>query len=188
MQERALLQPFILERMQENTETDQQFTTIFETYYKRIYNYIAYRVSCRYTAEDLTSLVFEKTLSKLDSYSGEKAPFEVWLFAIARNVVNDYYRSRKRTSLFSLDTVMELVSGKKAPEDLLLEEERSTRLNHALDTLAVKERNVVALKFGADLKNKEIALLTGISESNVGVILYRSMRKLKSEIGSVDEL
>ncbi|MFD1909331.1 sigma-70 family RNA polymerase sigma factor [Paenibacillus rhizoplanae] len=58
----------------------------------------------------------------------------------------------------------------------------------ALDTLSPKERNLIALKFGADLKNTEIARITGISESNVGVILYRSMRKLKSEIGSVEEL
>ncbi|MFF2908660.1 sigma factor-like helix-turn-helix DNA-binding protein [Paenibacillus sp. NPDC057934] len=46
----------------------------------------------------------------------------------------------------------------------------------------------MALKFGAGLKNKEIASITGMSESNIGVILYRSMRKLKSEIGSVEQL
>ncbi|MNF04875.1 RNA polymerase sigma factor SigX [compost metagenome] len=58
----------------------------------------------------------------------------------------------------------------------------------ALDALSAKERNIVALKFGADLKNTEIASLTGMSESNVGVILYRSMKKLKAEIGSVEQL
>jgi RNA polymerase sigma-70 factor (ECF subfamily) len=188
VQERALLQPLLLDSLQESADIDGLFTTIFDTYYQRIYNYIAYRVSCRYMAEDLTSLVFEKTLSKLSGYSRDKAPFEVWLFAIARNVVNDHYRSLKRNRFFSLDAVRELVSGKKAPEELLLEEERNGRLSHALDTLGTKERNIVALKFGADLKNKEIALLTGMSESNVGVILYRSMKKLKSEIGSADEL
>lgn len=69
-----------------------------------------------------------------------------------------------------------------------MDSERSDRLNRALDTLSAKERNIIALKFGADLKNTEIARVTGISESNVGVILYRSMRKLKSEIGSVEGL
>ncbi|AIQ39630.1 sigma-70 family RNA polymerase sigma factor [Paenibacillus sp. FSL R7-0297] len=187
MQERAL-QPLIHERVRGNMETELQFAAIFETYYKRIFNYIAYRVSCRYTAEDLASQVFEKTLSKLSGYSMEKAPLEVWLFAIARNVVNDYYRSRARHRFFSLDTLRELVSGKKEPEALILDSERSDRLNRALDTLSAKERNIIALKFGADLKNTEIARVTGISESNVGVILYRSMRKLKSEIRSVEGL
>ncbi|WP_019913026.1 sigma-70 family RNA polymerase sigma factor [Paenibacillus sp. HW567] len=194
MQERALLQSFRQKSIKEETatdtaaETDRLFTTIFETYYTRIFNYTAYRVSCRYTAEDLTSLVFEKTLSKLHSYSPDKAPLEVWLFAIARNVVNDYYRSLKRTRFFPLEMIRELVSSRQVPEEQLLEGERSGQLSRALDTLSAKERNIVALKFGADLKNKEISSLTGISESNVGVILYRSMRKLKSEIGSVERL
>ncbi|MFE4710901.1 MULTISPECIES: sigma-70 family RNA polymerase sigma factor [unclassified Paenibacillus] len=190
MQERALLQSFGQIKQENDTvvDKDKLFTTIFETYYSRIFNYTAYRVNCRYTAEDLTSQIFEKTLSKLHSYSGEKAPFEVWLFAIARNVVNDYYRSQKRTRLFSLDAIRELVSTRQAPEERMLEGERSSGLNRALDTLAAKERNIVALKFGADLKNKEIASITGMSESNIGVILYRSMRKLKSEIGSVEQL
>ncbi|MDF9842089.1 MULTISPECIES: sigma-70 family RNA polymerase sigma factor [unclassified Paenibacillus] len=196
MQERALLQSFWHRKVKDedpaaaavSADTDRVFTSIFEDYYSRIFNYTAYRVSCRYTAEDLTSQVFEKTWSKLHSYSPEKAPFEVWLFAIARNVVNDYYRSRKRNLLFPLEAVRELVSGKKTPDEQLLEGERNNRLGMALDTLTAKERNIVALKFGADLKNTEIASLTGISESNVGVILYRSMKKLKAEIGSVEQL
>ncbi|WP_312027392.1 sigma-70 family RNA polymerase sigma factor [Paenibacillus typhae] len=171
-----------------SADTDRVFTSIFEDYYPRIFNYTAYRVSCRYTAEDLTSQVFEKAWSRLHSYSPEKAPFEVWLFAIARNVVNDHYRSRKRNLFFPLEAVRELVSGKKTPDEQLLEGERNNRLGMALEILTAKERNIVALKFGADLKNTEIASLTGISESNVGVILYRSMKKLKAEIGSVEQL
>lgn len=64
-------------------------TYIFETYYKRIYNYIYYRVNSNEEAEDLTSQVFEKVMLKIDTYSKDKANFEVWLFAIARNVIND---------------------------------------------------------------------------------------------------
>ncbi len=188
MQERALLHPYVKESIQDHTNIDALFTTIFETYYKRTFNYIAYRVSSLHTSEDLTSLVFEKTLTKLTTYSQEKAPLEVWLFAIARNVVNDHYRSQKRRSFFSLDVVKELVSSRKDPESLILQGERSDKLNEALNTLSTKERNIVALKFGANLRNTEIAQVTGISESNIGVILYRTMKKLKTEIGSVEQL
>ncbi|WNS41116.1 sigma-70 family RNA polymerase sigma factor [Paenibacillus sp. MMS20-IR301] len=187
MQERALL-PAVQEGIPERMDTELQFTEVFETYYKRIFNYIAYRVSCRYTAEDLASQVFEKTLTKLCGYSRDKAPLEVWLFAIARNVVNDHYRSQARHRWFPLEAIRELVSGRKEPEALILGIERSDRLNLALDKLSAKQRNMIALKFGADLKNTEIAQVMGISESNVGVILYRSLQKLKSEIGSVESL
>ncbi|MNJ03230.1 RNA polymerase sigma factor SigX [compost metagenome] len=51
-----------------------------------------------------------------------------------------------------------------------------------MQALKTKERHIVALKFGAGLKNVEIAQLLDISESNVGVMLFRVMKKLKLEL------
>lgn len=62
MQNRALLHPFMQEEIREETEIDRLFTEIFGAYYKRIFNYIGYRVSSIHTVEDLTSVVFEKIL------------------------------------------------------------------------------------------------------------------------------
>ncbi|MEK4344009.1 hypothetical protein [Paenibacillus sp. FSL P4-0184] len=106
-------------------------------------------------------MVFEKTLAKLSTYSQEKAPLEVWLFAIARNVVNDHYRSLKRRSFFSLDAVKELVSSRKDPESMILQGERNGKLINALNTLNSRERNIVALKFGANL-SRWLMLLIGM--------------------------
>lgn len=183
-QQRVLRQPLM---EQKNVITDCQpqmldFTSIFENYYKRIFNYISYRVNCRYTAEDLTSQVFEKVMIKLDSYSHQKSPLEVWMFAIARNVVNDYYRVQKRGKWFSLDAIKELVSSKKDPEVQYIVGESNDKLLQALNTLNARERHIVALKFGANLTNVQIAVLLDLSESNVGVILYRTMKKLKIQI------
>ncbi|WP_242843512.1 sigma-70 family RNA polymerase sigma factor [Clostridium tetani] len=141
-----------------------------------------YRVNCDYTTEDLTSQVFEKIMLKIKTYSESKSPFEVWVFAIARNVVNDYFRSLKKHKLFSLDTIKELVSKEKSPEGIVVTAETNAKLSKALDTLDKRERNIVALKFGANIKNKEIAQILDITESNVGVILYRTMKKLKIEM------
>ncbi|CDI48995.1 sigma 70 subunit of a RNA polymerase [Clostridium tetani 12124569] len=119
---------------------------------------------------------------KIKTYSESKSPFEVWVFAIARNVVNDYFRSLKKHKLFSLDTIKELVSKEKSPEGIVVTAETNAKLSKALDTLDKRERNIVALKFGANIKNKEIAQILDITESNVGVILYRTMKKLKIEM------
>lgn len=186
MQEHALPNPSVEKEMQEKMDREREFASIFEAYYKRVYNYIYYRVCCRHTAEDLTSQVFEKTMLKLDTYTRSKSPFEVWLLAIARNVVNDHFRSRKKHRFFSLDTLRELVSSKKDPEGLVIQGEDSDRLSKALNTLSAKERHLVALKFGGDLKNKEIAALLNMTESNVGVSLYRTMKKLKNEMEERD--
>ncbi|WP_411681991.1 sigma-70 family RNA polymerase sigma factor [Clostridium thailandense] len=157
-------------------------THIFETYYKRIYNYIYYRVNSNEEAEDLTSQVFEKVMLKINTYSNCKSPFEVWLFAIARNVINDYFRSLKKYNWFSIEKIKELISRESNPEDIVLIAETNDMLLKALRVLNDKERNIVALKFGGNLKNKEIAEILELTESNIGVILYRVMKKLKVEM------
>ncbi|MDD2447728.1 MAG: sigma-70 family RNA polymerase sigma factor [Tissierellia bacterium] len=167
---------------------EADFIYIFETYYKRIYNYIYYRINSHHWAEDLTSQIFERVMTRIDTYNKEKAPFEVWLFGIAKNVVNDYFRELKKDKVFSIDSIKELVSGKKSPEDIIEIKETNGELLRALKTLNMRERNIIALKFGANIKNIEIAEILNLTESNVGVILYRTMKKLKKELEKEEQI
>ena len=182
MQQIALVDILGKNKTREDLHEKNDFTYIFESYYKKVYNYIYYRVNCHYTAEDLVSQVFEKVMYKIDVYSKEKSPFEVWLFAIARNTVNDYLRSTTKYRFLSIDVIKDLVSRKKTPEDIIETTETNDELLKALKTLDVREQNIIALKFGAELKNVEIAEILDLTESNVGVILYRAMKKLKKEL------
>lgn len=161
---------------------EEDFAYIFETYYKRVYNYIYYRTNSYHGTEDLTSQIFEKVMIRIDTYNKAKGPFEVWLFGIAKNVVNDYFRSIKKQKVFPIDSIKELISTKKSPEDMIEIEETNKELLKALKVLDLRERNIIALKFGANLKNLEVAEILNLTESNVGVILYRSMKKLKKEL------
>ena len=175
-------QTTLINALDEKKSRDKDFTYIFETYYKRIYNYIYYRINCNEEAEDLASEIFEKAMIKINTYSEDKSPFEVWLFAIARNVINDYFRRLKKHKVFSMEKLKKLISTEKNPEDVFVKSETNDELLKALNILNTKERNIVAFKFGANLKNKEISEIMGITESNVGVILYRTMKKLKKEL------
>lgn len=166
----------------ENIDEKEEFIKIFELYYNRIYNYTFYRVNLQVVAEDLTSQIFEKIILKLNTYINEKSKFEIWMFTIARNTINDYFRKEKRHKIISIDSILDLVSKDKGPEELIINKERNNKLMKALDILDAKERNIIAYKFGADLKNIEIAKLLNISESNVGVKLHRIMKKLKNEM------
>lgn len=158
------------------------FAEIFELYYKRVYNYTYYRINSHEAAQDLTSQIFEKIMLKFDTYINEKSKFEVWMFTIARNTINDYYRRQKRNKIISIDNILDLVSRDKGPEDLIINQERNNKLENALNILDIEERNIIAYKFGAGLKNVEIAKILKVSESNVGVKLHRIMKKLKSEM------
>ncbi|MGP0586308.1 sigma-70 family RNA polymerase sigma factor [Paenibacillus timonensis] len=192
LQQRALF-PSVKEQDKRDQEertavsADTEFEVIFETYYTRIFKYIRFRVDCDYTAEDLTSQVFEKVLTRCGTFRADRSPFEAWLIAIARNTVNDYYRKQQRRKWFSLDLFKESPSREEGPEDRTLVREAETEMSRALQTLKPQERHVIALKFGAGLKNVQIAEFTGLSESHIGVMLFRAMKKLKLELEREDK-
>ncbi len=155
-----------------------EFDQIFDMYYKRVYKYICYRINNQSMAEEICSQVFEKVVLKYNTYSPEKSSFEVWLFAIARNCLTDYHRSNKKGIHLSLDSILDMISPEPSPEDEIITEDENRKLLVALSKLSGKERNIISMKFAAELKNSEIASLLGISGSHVGVVLYRSLKKL----------
>lgn len=81
---------------------EEFFVQVFNLYYKRIFNYTYYRINVKDDAEDLTSQIFQKVISKINTFNKDKAEFEIWLFAIARNTVNDYLRKSKIRKIVSL--------------------------------------------------------------------------------------
>lgn len=170
------------EKSYKDTTKEDEFADIFELYYKRLYNYTYYRVNSQEMAEDLTSNIFEKIMTKINTYKNEKAKFEVWVFTIARNTINDHFRKQKKHKIISIDSILDLVSKDKGPEEIIINKEQNNKLLNALNILDHNERNIIAYKFGADLKNIEIAKILNISESNVGVKLHRIMKKLKNEM------
>ena len=100
------------------------------------------------------------------------------MFTIARRVLQDYYR-KKRDDL-PLEQVTEQGMSEKL-EDLIEQNADFAQLSVLLSRLADREKELVALKYGAGLTNRAIARLSGISESNVGTILYRAVQTLRSE-------
>ncbi|TVX89863.1 sigma-70 family RNA polymerase sigma factor [Paenibacillus agilis] len=164
--------------IQDNTISTEAFTIIYESYYKRVFKYICYRIHNHHAAEDICSHVFEVVVSKYNSFSPEKSNFEVWLFAIARNAVTDYFRVQKRRVSFSLDSIVNMVLQRPSPEDVVIQDDHHQALFASLAMLSDKERHIIAMKYGAGLKNSEIADLLGVSDSNIGVVLYRSLKKL----------
>lgn len=167
---------------QDEIITTERFAEIYDAYYRRIYKYICYRINNHYAAEEICSHVFEVMIFKYNSFSPDKSKFEVWLFAIARNAVTDYFRSQKKRLTFSLDSISDMFLPKSSPEEIVIQEDNHEALFKALAKLSDKERNIIAMKYAAGLKNVEIAELLGVSGSNIGVVLYRCLEKLQKEL------
>lgn len=143
----------------------------------RVYNFFRYRVRDRQQAEDLTATTFLRAWRARDQYSHDLSAFSTWVFSIARHVAIDYYR-RHHTDC-SIDHQHHLAD--TALEDALERRAVAARLAALLAHLTLLEQELIALKYGAELTNRAIAPITGLSESNVGTMLYRIIRKLRKE-------
>jgi len=158
---------------------------LYEKYFARIYNYIRYRVIARDVADDLVSVVFEKVADKYDSFDPARHGLEPWLFAIARNTLNDHFRRRKVRGWFTITDREEDIASADSVEGSACRNEDNARLLSALASLTDAERELISMKFTLEMTNRDIAAQTGIGESNVGVILFRAMRKLRDILENV---
>lgn len=164
--------------------SSEGFTALYNHYFSRVYNYVTYRVRDLQTADDLTAQIFERVLGRFHQYDSSRGAFGAWLFAIARGVVIDHLRAQRRRRWLSFDRLHAHASAIPDPESLAAQREEHTHLLQALTTLNDRERELIALRFGAGLSNRQIAAHTSLTESNVGVILHRALRKLRQQLES----
>jgi RNA polymerase sigma factor (sigma-70 family) len=157
------------------------FAELYEEYLPKVYRYIIYRVSDVPTAEDLTSVVFEKALTNFNSYDKRKAQFSTWVFTIARNTLTDYYRKHHNQATVTLEdpAVETLIT--PSPEAESERAEDAQHLQQCLTRLTAQEQEIIALKFGAEMTNRGIAAQLSLTESNVAVIVFRAVRKLRDD-------
>jgi RNA polymerase sigma-70 factor (ECF subfamily) len=144
----------------------------------RVYNFHRFRVFDRATAEDLTSITFEKAWRARRRYRKDRAGVSTWLLAIARNVAIDHYRRAKARSEVPLQN--EAVAEASTPENEWARQAELRRLGRLVAERPQRERELIALKYGAGATNRAIAKLTGLSESNVGTILHRTVVALRA--------
>jgi RNA polymerase sigma-70 factor (ECF subfamily) len=153
------------------------FAQAYDTHVWDVYGFLAYRTGERADAEDLTQLTFERALRSWDRFDDRKASLRTWLLTIARNALVDHYRKRGKARQEPLD---------QAPEDLLATQEPeigiAPELAAALERLGEREREVLALRYGADLPGPDIADMLDLSLANVQQILSRSLRKLRADL------
>jgi len=164
----------------------RNFVDVYEEHVWDIYGYLAYRLSSRVDAEDLTQLTFERAFGAWNQFDEARASVRTWLVAIARNALIDHRRrdhSRGRTVVLDQQAEAAFVE-QQGPEETHLG--LSPELDAALLRLSPRERDALALRFGADLRGAEIAVLLEISEANAHQILSRALRKLRDML-AVDE-
>lgn len=163
------------------------FEELYEYFFPRVYSFIFARMKDSEAADDVVSVAFEKMLLKLDDYDVAKGAFSTWFFRIASNCMTDYYRKQTRNNEAQWEDFFDPADDRATPEQETLKKEGASELLKALDKLSDREKNIVTLKYFSGLSNKEIAEAEGMTASNVGVILHRSLGKLKGLLEGYEE-
>jgi RNA polymerase sigma-70 factor (ECF subfamily) len=153
------------------------FHSVCEQHMAELYAFFAYRSGSRADAEDLTQETLERAFRAWPRYDPSRAAPRTWLLAIARNLLIDHYRASAGRSALGLEEDSEIAAAHVEP-DLGLDPD----LAAALRRLPQREREIIALRFGADLTGPEIATMTGLTLANVQQILSRSLRRLRTYI------
>lgn len=157
------------------------FGELYEKYFDRIYYYLLRQTDDEETAGDLCSQTFVNALNHLDRYESRGLPFSAWLYKIASNEVNKYYRRKKTKKVFSIEeeTIRRLVErgaqhqADDAKEDLI------ARLITYLKDLPTDMLQVLELRYFEDKDFREIAFILDITESGAKMRTYRALDKLR---------
>jgi RNA polymerase sigma-70 factor (ECF subfamily) len=160
---------------------EKTWRAIYDHYLPRVFHFMCYKVGQVQVAEDLTATTFEKAWRNKSQFRRSKGTVQSWLFGIARHVVADYYRKPHREE--STDEPLKPSSRLTAVEDTVQKGQDFENVYRIIATFTEQHQEIIALKYGAGLTNRKIAAMTGLSETNVGTILYRLVRKIREELG-----
>jgi RNA polymerase sigma factor (sigma-70 family) len=146
---------------------------------RRVYAYAAYRLGDGPDAEDVTSETFERALRYRKSYDPQKGEPVAWLLGIAKRCIDGSYSNTE----FATEDI-------DAPDASDLEEETIRRLTvtRAVAILDERDRELIALRYGADLTARQIAELLGVRTNAIEVALHRALGRLRGFLGAEDEM
>jgi RNA polymerase sigma-70 factor, ECF subfamily len=161
-------------------DNPEKFKPLYEKYFKRIFLFVHHRINDRAISADITSQVFLKALINLSKYKSQGVPFSAWLFRIALNECNDFFRRSNRYRFVSIDDHEGVLNG--LHEELLADtsiDNLQMNLPGILEQLSEDELYLLELRFFERRAFKEVADIMGTTESNAKVKVYRLLDKMK---------
>lgn len=146
---------------------------------RRVYAYVARRIGDGPDAEDVTSEVFERAMRYRASYDPSRGKPVVWLLGIARRCLDDAGRARREDLTEPIEWAEDARHSSPGPEEDVV---RRLELDRAVAELSERDRDLIALRYGADLSTRQIATLLDARVNTVEVALHRALGRLRSHL------
>jgi len=161
------------------------FESLYRKYVAHIYSLALYETRDPHAAEDVTEQVFLRALDGLPRFreqgQGEQSTFKVWLYTIARHVIANERRTRRRRPVDAIEAALEV----HAPDDpaaAAVSRLEAQRAWQAVRALPPEHRRAVELRFVHELSVQEIGRIMGRSEGAVRVLIHRALRSVRRRL------
>jgi RNA polymerase sigma-70 factor (ECF subfamily) len=154
------------------------FGELYKRYVDRIFRYLYSRLGNLHEAEDITAQTFLTAFESFHKFR-QDGHFASWLFTIARNKAMDRFRRRKNTSSFN---EVDELSVEKDPLYEVIQSEQTAALSKLIQSLPQEERELLRLRFLADMSFPEIARFLHRKEEAIKKSIYRLLARLKSQV------
>jgi RNA polymerase sigma factor (sigma-70 family) len=143
-----------------------------------LYAFLAYRSGDRALAEDLLADTFERALKASGRFDRRRGSERTWLYTIALNLLRDQYRRGAAES-----RALDAAGPPDEAHDPTRHVDDRDAVQRGLAGLPEAEREVLALRFGAELTVPEVAQVLEISLTTAEGRVYRGLRRLRETFG-----
>lgn len=153
------------------------FGEVYEKYFSKINNFVYHRVNDDAARNEIVSNIFFKAMKNITRYrfvNAQKCSFSSWLFRIAVNETNQFFRNEKRNQ-----QMRDMLREKKSNEGQKLVDLDYQSLREAIRQLDLYEQNLISLRFFEKMKHKEIAEILKQKEGTIKVQVHRTLEKLR---------
>ena len=168
------------------------FHVLYDKYFNSIFGYVYRRLGDYELSRDITAETFLKAYKKIDWFEWRKVPLSSWLYKIASNEINQYFRNKKYLPVCLDEINLPLAvyepgieTEKAALEALLKEHEQFRAIQQELLSLDVKYQEVIALRFFESRSIAEIALILNKKEGTVKSLVSRAISLMREHIRDV---
>jgi len=165
-------------------------TSALDVYEDRLIRYVFGIVGSAETAGDIIQETFLKLVAKSPRETLSGSHLAGWLFRVSRNLAIDHLRKEQRMKTadnHAIDDMMQAASSFQHREETAVEKsaadsESNSQMRDQIQSLTVKQQEIIRLRFECQLSYQEIATATGNSVSNVGFILHSAIKKLRNQL------
>ena len=167
------------QEIQKAKSDHRYFGILYERYFEQMYRFIFKRVSGNEEVSgDLTQQLFMKAMANLSKYEDRGLPFSAWLYRIAQNEVNMFFRAQKKNYSVEINDRQLLGILEEATEEAVSQADLD-QLIRVINELEPEQADILELRFFQEMSFKEIADIYNISEANAKMRVYRLLEKIK---------